>query len=372
MKRDTWITADSIVSPLGYTTSENIDNILAGKVGIHHVRDERLAAEPFYASRIVGVDDTAQFTKLESITIRAVDDVMTQTGVPAGRSIFILSTTKGNISFLENGQPEHSRIHLPALAQYVSDRFGFRRSLVVSNACISGVMAILVAQRIIQSGEADHAVVAGVDVLSKFIVSGFQTLQAMSSEPCRPFDVERKGVNLGEAAAAMLISAKPSELRPTERIRIAGGGLSNDANHISGPSRTGAELALAIKQAMEESNIDHAAIDFVSAHGTATIYNDEMEAKAFALAGLTDKPIHSLKGYYGHTLGAAGVVEVALNAASLRRSVLLPSRGFGKLGVSQPLNIVTRVASKPLNVCLKTASGFGGCNAAIILTKTTT
>ncbi|MGC3948587.1 MAG: beta-ketoacyl synthase N-terminal-like domain-containing protein [Chryseolinea sp.] len=369
MKRETWIAADSIVSPLGYTSTENFDNILAGKTGIAAIMDEYLSKETFYASRIAGVGETAERTKLESITVSAIDDVIAQTGVPADKSIFILSTTKGNISFLESGQKDHPRIPLPALAQHISDHYGFRRSLVVSNACISGVMALLVAQRIIQSGEVDHAVVAGVDVLSKFIVSGFQTLQAMSPELCRPFDAARKGINLGEAAAAIVLSAKPTELRHNKKIEIVGGGLSNDANHISGPSRTGAELAFAIKQAIGESGIDHSAIDFISAHGTATIYNDEMEAKAFALAGLTDRPVHSLKGYYGHTLGAAGVVEVALNAESLRRDVLLPSRGFEHLGVSQPLNVITGVSSQSLNVCLKTASGFGGCNAAIILRK---
>ncbi|MEJ1237655.1 beta-ketoacyl synthase N-terminal-like domain-containing protein [Chryseolinea sp. T2] len=369
MKRATWIVADNIISPLGYTSAENFDNIISGKTGIAGVRDSDLSSEPFYASRMEHVNDASGLTRLETITIQAVDDIIQQTGVKPGKSVFILSTTKGNISFLEKGMANHPRIHLPAMAQFISGKFGFRRSLVVSNACISGVMALLVAQRIIQSGEVDHAVVAGVDVLSKFIVSGFQTLQAMSTEPCRPFDAARKGINLGEAAAAIVLSANPSELRNNENIRIAGGGLSNDANHISGPSRTGAELAFAIHQAMEEAQIQRADIDFISAHGTATIYNDEMEAKAFALAELTDRPIHSLKGYYGHTLGAAGVVEVALNAESLRRNVLLPSRGYEHLGVSQPLNIITSVTPQALNVCLKTASGFGGCNAAIILSK---
>lgn len=369
MKRRTWIVADSIVSPLGYTTRANVDHILQGHSGITNISDETLSAVPFYTSRISGIEDNEYATRLEEITFIAVDDVVRETGIDASRSVFILSTTKGNISFLERGQPDHSRIHLPALAKFVADRFGFKRSLVVSNACISGVMALLVARRIIDSGEVDHVVVAGVDVLSKFVVSGFQSLQAMSPEACRPFDASRKGINIGEAAAAMIVTAKPDELRSTVPIRIAGGGLSNDANHISGPSRTGAELAFAIGQALSEANVQRSSIDFISAHGTATVYNDEMEAKAFALAGLTDRPTHSLKGYYGHTLGAAGVLEVALNAESLRRDVLLPSHGFEQLGVSQPLNIITRVSTQPLNVCLKTASGFGGCNAAIILTK---
>ena len=369
MKRETWIAADSIVSPLGYTSAGNFDNILAGKTGIRLVTDESLSSDPFFAAHIGTVDKVGDMTRLESITAQAIADVIEQTHVPTDRSVFILSTTKGNIAFLEEGKPNHPRIHLPALAQFLGNLFGFKRSLVVSNACISGVMALLVARRIIASGEADHVVVAGVDVLSKFVVSGFQILHAMSPEPCRPFDAARKGINLGEAAAAVVLSADPSALGAARGIRVAGGGLSNDANHISGPSRTGAELAFAIRQAMDEANLHHGDVDFISAHGTGTIYNDEMEAKAFALAGLADRPIHSLKGFYGHTLGAAGIVEVVLNAEGLRRNQLLPSRGYEQLGVSIPLNVVTQPTSLPLDTCLKTASGFGGCNAAIILTK---
>lgn len=367
MKRDTWITADCIVSPLGYTSTENFDNLLKGKSGIDRVHDHTLSPEPFFAARMRFDPTGDEMSLLESITVKAIDDVMLRAAVPARNSVFILSTTKGNISFLEEGKSNHPRIHLPALAQFIGDKFGFKRSLVVSNACISGVMALLVARRIILSGEVEHVVIAGVDTLSKFIVSGFQTLQAMSPEACRPFDAARKGINLGEAAAAIVLSAEASALHPA--IRVAGGGLSNDANHISGPSRTGAELAFAIQQALDEAHVKTENIDFVSAHGTATVYNDEMEAKAFALAGLVDKPVHSLKGYYGHTLGAAGVVEVALNAEGLRRNYVLPSLGYEHLGVSQPLNVVKQAIATPLHTCLKTASGFGGCNAAVILTK---
>lgn len=369
MQRKTWIAADSIVSPLGYTSSENFDNILAGKSGIGQVTDEALSAEPFYAAHFGTRLSNGGMTNLESIAVQAIASVLERTAVPPDRSVFILSTTKGNISLLEEGQPDHPRLHLPALARFLGDQFGFKRSLVVSNACISGVMALLVARRIIESGETDHVVVAGVDVLSRFIVSGFQILHAMSPEPCRPFDAARKGINLGEAAAAIVLSADPARRGTTPGIRVAGGGLSNDANHISGPSRTGAELASAIRQSMTEAEVSASDIDFISAHGTATLYNDEMEAKAFALAGLSDRPLHSLKGYYGHTLGAAGVVEVALNAESMRRNQLVASRGYERSGVSLPLNVVTQTTTQPLTTCLKTASGFGGCNAAIILIK---
>lgn len=152
-------------------------------------------------------------------------------------------------------------------------------------------------------------------------------------------------------------------------VSIAGGGLSNDANHISGPSRTGEELGFAIHQALQEAGINSNDIDFISAHGTATLYNDEMEAKAFNLMNLQETPLNSLKGYYGHTLGAAGILETILSAQSLKEDELIPTAGFESGGVTQPVNVIKKKESRVLKRCLKTASGFGGCNAAIILQK---
>lgn len=110
-------------------------------------------------------------------------------------------------------------------------------------------------------------------------------------------------------------------------------------------------------------------IDLISAHGTATIYNDEMEAKAITLAGLQAAPMNSLKGYFGHTLGAAGIIDSVISVHSLKRNTVIPTMGFKTLGVSQPVNICSELLETPLRNCLKTASGFGGCNAAVIFSK---
>jgi 3-oxoacyl-[acyl-carrier-protein] synthase-1 len=145
--------------------------------------------------------------------------------------------------------------------------------------------------------------------------------------------------------------------------------MSNDANHISGPSRTGEELYQAIDQAMRSAGVETGAIDLISAHGTATIYNDEMEAKAITLAGLQDVPVNSLKGYYGHTLGAAGLIESVISLHSMKAGLIIPTLGFSEMGVTKPLNVCRQLEEKPIQHCLKTASGFGGCNAAVIFSK---
>ena len=130
------------------------------------------------------------------------------------------------------------------------------------------------------------------------------------------------------------------------------------------------ELSYAINQSMKESNLENRDINFISAHGTDTIYNDEMEAKAFSLSGFSETPIHSLKGYYGHTLGAAGVIESIIGFESLKRNTIVSTYGFEESGVSKPLNIQKENAYKLIHRFLKTASGFGGCNAAIVFEKT--
>ena len=363
-----WIAADCIVSPLGSTTAENYRNLQQGRSGITLIDDAGLSAKPFYGAKITTIPD-AGMTRFEWLCSQAIQHVLSKAPVQNHRTLFILSTTKGNISFLEEGQPDHPRIHLHAVATFLSGKFGFAKQMVVSNACISGVMALLVGTRMIRTGAYDHAVVVGADVLSRFVISGFQSLQAFSPEPCRPFDADRKGINLGECAAAIVLTALPTEFGIKKAVWIAGGGLSNDANHISGPSRTGDELVFAVMQAMEEAGTTTGDIDFISAHGTATVYNDEMEAKAFSTLNMSDVPLNSLKGYFGHTLGAAGVTEVAINAESLLQDELLPSKGFSSLGVSQPVNVIRALKKTSLTTCLKTASGFGGCNAAIILKK---
>lgn len=361
--------ADCVVSPLGPTTPENYRNIQKGNSGIRLIDDRKLSPEPFYGARILESFPDPALTKLESISCHAIQQVMNALTIPVDRTIFILSTTKGNIGFLEEGHSNHPRIHLHALGTFLAQKFGFKKHLVVSNACISGAMALIVGKRMIDAGQYDHAVVVGADVLSRFVISGFQSLQALSTEACRPFDLARKGINLGECAAAIVLTSAPDDLGIKPSVRISGGGFSNDANHISGPSRTGEELVFAIQQALQEACLSTRDIDFISAHGTATFYNDEMEAQAFARMGMDSVPMNSLKGYFGHTLGAAGIVEVVMNAESLVRNELIPSKGFEKLGVSQPVNVIQTLENRPLKTCLKTASGFGGCNAAIILQK---
>lgn len=364
-----WIVADSIISPLGLTTQDNFANLRLGMSGLKLIDDQNFNASAFYGGQTKHVSNDTSSSKFEVLCQATIQNLLAKCTIDLERTLFILSTTKGNITYLEEGQADHPRIHLHETAEYLATGFGLKNTMVISNACISGVMALMVGKRMIEIGRYDNAVVVGADVLSRFVISGFQSLHALSTDICRPFDAQRKGINLGECAAGIILSSNPEAGTEKASVFIAGGGLSNDANHISGPSRTGEELGFAIQQAVEEAGLAIEDIDFVSAHGTATVYNDEMEAKAFSLMQLSNTPLNSLKGYYGHTLGAAGVLESILSAESLKRNELIATAGFQNIGVSKPVNVIKKLESRPLKTCLKTASGFGGCNAAIILQK---
>jgi 3-oxoacyl-[acyl-carrier-protein] synthase I len=366
--KDVWVVADTIISPLGSTSEENFQNVSNSVTGIRKVFNGDLSANPIYAGKIDGISEGDDVTRFEEMCLRCVRQLVSKNPIDSSKTLFVLSTTKGNIDLLKR-QPGHARIPLHTTAQHIAALCGFKNAIVISNACVSGVMAITVAKRYLQSGAFEHAVVLGADELTSFVVSGFQSLGALSDDLCRPFDAQRKGINLGEAAAAVLLSVSPEKFSSGSPIKILGSGLSNDANHISGPSRTGEELAIAITTAISESKIDASEIDFISAHGTATIYNDEMEAKAFSLTNLSKTPLHSLKACYGHTLGAAGVLETVIGIQSLKNNLIVPSVGFNELGVSKRLNVSKKAEPKTLRTFLKTASGFGGCNAALIIQK---
>jgi 3-oxoacyl-[acyl-carrier-protein] synthase-1 len=366
MKR-VWVIHDMIVSALGHTTAENYAAVTNGRAGVQLIDDPMLSSTPFFGSRLSGIVQKAEETFFESVCRTALTQCLQEIELPVADTLFILSTTKGNIDQIGIKNPV--RITPDETARYLQQTFGFKHSLVVSNACISGVMACIVAKRYLQSGMYKHAVVLGADVLSGFVVTGFQSLQALSAEPCKPFDSNRKGINLGECAAVTVLSTDQKIAEKSSQIYVAGGGLSNDANHISGPSRTGEELAYAIQQALTDSNVCAEDIDFVNTHGTATVYNDEMESKALSLAGLQHVPANSLKGYLGHTLGAAGIVETNLMVAGMHHQMTIPSMGYETNGVSKPLNICQTRKAMKINHVLKTASGFGGCNAALILAK---
>lgn len=365
-----YIIADNIISPLGETSEENYLSVKTGRSGIRAYEPGTCnIPEGFYASLL--------FEDFETLALRSAQKAIANAQKTKGnarlelkgkRTAFILSSTKGNIE--EN-------ISLADSAQRIASQLGIdAKPIVVCNACISGLSALILGNRLIDSGLYDAAIVCGCDTPRQFILSGFQSLKALSPEPCRPFDMERMGLNLGEAAATLILSKNPIQ---GNSWRMGDGFIRNDAFHISTPSKTADGLYLSLQRTLESFTKEISStckqidmkehLAFINAHGTATLFNDQMESVAIGRAGLSDLPANAYKSFWGHTMGAAGILENIISMKAIDDDTILGTRGFSELGVSGKMNICAE--NRPTNKkgFIKMLSGFGGCNATIWAAK---
>lgn len=365
-----YIIADNIISPLGETSEENYLSVKAGRSGIRAYEPGTCnIPEGFYASLL--------FEDFETLTIRSAQKAIANAQKTMGnaqlelkgkRTAFILSSTKGNIE--EN-------ISLADSAQRIATQLGIdAKPIVVCNACISGLSALILGNRLIDSGLYDAAIVCGCDTPRQFILSGFQSLKTLSPEPCRPFDMERMGLNLGEAAATLILSKNPIQ---GNSWRMGDGFIRNDAFHISTPSKTADGLYLSLQRTLESFTKEISStckqidmkehLAFINAHGTATLFNDQMESVAIGKAGLSDLPANAYKSFWGHTMGAAGILETIISMKAIDDDTILGTRGFSELGVSGKMNIYAENRPTDKKGFIKMLSGFGGCNATIWAAK---
>ena len=358
-----YIIADNIISPLGETSEENYLSVKAGRSGIRAYEPGTCnIPEGFYASLL--------FEDFETLALKSAQKAIANARLElkGKRTAFILSSTKGNIE--EN-------ISLADSAQRIASQLGIdAKPIVVCNACISGLSALILGNRLIDSDLYDAAIVCGCDTPRQFILSGFQSLKALSPEPCRPFDMERMGLNLGEAAATLILSKNPIQ---GNSWRMGDGFIRNDAFHISTPSKTADGLYLSLQRTLESFTQEISStckqidlkehLAFINAHGTATLFNDQMESVAIGRAGLSDLPANAYKSFWGHTMGAAGILETIISMKAIDDDTILGTRGFAELGVSGKMNICAENRPTDKKGFIKMLSGFGGCNATIWAAK---
>lgn len=368
------ILGHNIYTGIGFGSGKVYSELLAGRTGLALREGVFGVPDPFFSSLFdrdeieerfaaTGFAAAEPLTVLEKAMALSAADAIAQSSIDAGseRTIFIVSSTKGNVELLEQ-DPSGTcpDIHIWRSARKVASLFGNPNEPVcVTNACASGIVAQTCALRAIESGEFDFAVVIGADMLSRFVVSGFQCLKALSPERCRPFDARRRGLNLSEAVATLVFGRGRGIGVGLER-----GCIRNDANHISAPSRTGEGQLAALSGIME--GISAKDVAFVNVHGTATLYNDNMESVALHRAGLDSVPAVSLKSFFGHTLGAAGVLETVISSLAFLDGVVLPTFCHEENGVDYPLDMAAEKRPAGGNHFIKIMSGFGGINAATL------
>ena len=362
--------ADNITSPLGMTSAQNYQAVKAGRSALAPYSNLWEIPEPFTAALFSETQWQAMaregLTRFESLVMHSVTQALEGTSIDSSspRVVFILSTTKANIELLGDPEATPELLHPGESARRIAKALGLTTEpVVVCNACVSGLSALILAERLLTQRQYDYAIVCGADSLSRFVISGFQSFKSMDAQPCRPYDIERLGMNLGEAAATMILAGEHTGTG--KGWALLQGTIRNDAHHISNPSNKGEGAYHAMMPLLQQIHQDELAL--VNAHGTATMFMDQMEAVALHRAGLSETPVNSYKGYFGHTLGAAGVLETILTIQALNDQSILGTRGFQELGVSVPIQVSAEAKVTDKKTFLKLISGFGGTNAALLV-----
>lgn len=338
---------------------------------------ERFAADNYLAREAAAVPGLT-WEKDRSQADHLLDRILAGLRVaPPADCRLLTATTKGGIDALERlrrGTAETTDgLLLGQLPEKVAARCGLRDGGVnISAACASSTIALARGAAMIDSGQAAAVLVCCLDLLSEFVFSGFSALQGLSSRAARPFDRGRDGLSMGEGGAVLLLAnaawAEKNGYRPL--ATIAGWGVANDANHITAPARDGSGLVRAMEQALGKAGVDPGEIAAVSAHGTATVYNDAMELTALRRV-FADRPlpVHSVKGAIGHTLGAAGGIETALAVRMLAEETMPPTVGFQDPEEGAEERVSARAQGIEGDYLLSTNSGFGGVNAVLVMGK---
>lgn len=284
---------------------------------------------------------------------------------------------KGNVEFIEKGGWKREAAcacpYLPRhYSRWVREQLGWKKAklLEVGAACASSAVGIALGADLICSRQSRAVLVVAADIVSRFSFIGFSALKALSATVCRPFDIRRDGLMLGDGAALILVAGKEyiKEAGRTPLARLTGWGVTNDAFHITAPAPHGGGLISAITQALDRAKAKPNDIGAMSAHGTGTVYNDAMELTAIeTVFGDRLFPVFSIKGAVGHTFGAAGAIEVLISAQALSRGEVPPTHGFQQPEIRAAGRVSKESQKFEANKMLTTNSGFGGINAALIL-----
>lgn len=385
------ITAYSATSALGCGLAAHCDALREGRGGLR-ANDFSCVPLDCRIGRVAGVEDTTlpaslahwdcrnnrlawlglQQDGLRDATARAI------ARYGAARVALVLGTSTASVGATEEAyrRLDHGRfpaalrrpeIHTPhSLTASVADATNISGpALTISTACSSSAKVFASAARLIRLGLADAALVGGVDTLCDSVLFGFHSLELVSPQGCRPFDVQRDGISIGEAAAFALLER--AEVAP-DVPRLIGHGESSDAYHMSTPEPNGRGAAAALDDALARAGIDAARVDYVNLHGTATFKNDEVEAKLLPCFPARTRA-SSTKGLTGHTLGAAGALEAVIALLAIEHGIVPPN-----LGCSEPMPeaapwLALRPARQAIDTALSNSFGFGGNNACLVFAR---
>ena len=369
-----WITDANTVTGLGQNLEDLWQRLLSGHSAIVPVdRFPVTGYKGCYAATIKGLSREGTRSAFHNLLTRLFHGMET---VPADARLYTATAKAGvdNLEYMRKKEPaDASDILLTAVAERVGRLLGLKDpGTNISAACASSAIAIAKGAALIAAGRAECVLVCCIDLVTEFVFSGFSALGALSATPCTPFDRDRSGLTLGEGAAALLLM-KAERAKKEGRSHLGtvlGWGVASDGFHVTAPDPNARGLLIAVNDALHRANLAPEAISAVCAHGTGTVFNDHMELTAFDQLFRDRKlPVYSIKGAVGHTLGAAGGIEVAVALKSLSEGIVPPTVGFRKGDERTTGRVSLKPAVLSGNYILSTNSGFGGINAALILAK---
>jgi 3-oxoacyl-[acyl-carrier-protein] synthase-1 len=385
------ISATTVVHPAGHGTAALWDAVSQGRTGLRP-NDLPWCDLPCWIGAVPGVDDAGLAAHLGAWDCRshrlawlALQDAAFRRAVAAAAAAhgahrigIVLGTSTSGIQSTEAAYAQrqatgrwpagfdYRRTHsVDALCRLSAEVLGLQGPMAaISTACSSSAKVFLAAQRWIEAGLIDAAVVGGADSLCLSTLHGFDSLQLLSNDVCRPYDLERKGISIGEAAGFALLERAPAP------VFYSGGGESSDAWHMSTPHPEGEGAQAAMRMALDAAGLATADIGYLNAHGTATPINDRSEAAAItAVFGGQRVPVSSTKGVTGHTLGAAGIVEAIVAAQALERQALPPCANWQAPDPALDVNLVTQPAAARLRHAMSNSFGFGGSNCTLVFSR---
>jgi 3-oxoacyl-[acyl-carrier-protein] synthase-1 len=280
---------------------------------------------------------------------------------------FLQDTNAGNIASVANHE-------CGAVTELVSDHLGIHDFVTtISTACSSSANSIMMAAQMIGKGMLDIAIAGGADSLSKFTLNGFNTLMILDKQPCQPFDQNRRGLNLGEGAAYVLLMSEKAmqQCGATAICRVSGYANTNDAYHQTASSPEGTGNKMAMLQALKVAGLQPADIDYINLHGTGTANNDSSEGLAVTVVFGDKVPMaSSTKGFTGHTLGASGAVEAVFSALSIRDGIVFPNIRWQTQMEDVPWKPITELRKGcDIKHVLSNSFGFGGNCSSLIFSK---
>lgn len=390
------VTGIGIITAIGNTLAENRLALLKGKSGIGeacHFKSKYAGTLPFgeiklatgHLSERLQVNDACT-TRTDLISFYAAgqaiaDAQLTTADLNDAGTALVGASTVGGMCLTDemyadanaagfNGSPYLQSYSNSANTSYLQRQFGIGGIVNTFNtACSSSANAIMYGARLLKSGRARKVIAGGADSLSKYTVNGFNSLMILSDEPCRPFDAGRKGLNLGEAGAFLVLEREEDARGKNIYARVAGYGNSNDAFHASSTSPDGDGPFLSMQRALASAGLQPGEIDFINAHGTATENNDETESVAMQRLFEVPQAFASTKSYTGHTLGAAGAAEAVFSILNLQYQEIYPSLNFENPIEATGLVPVKEYAQKTLKHVMSNSFGFGGNCTSLVFSK---